>query len=339
MWEPLVQHASSLWHLRSKTKMLLCTLESWFSEPRAVPEPQLSVPTTFAIPLVVFCSRSGKVMGLGLCSCINSQLCILVVRARVLPTLLQPMLGLTPSFSTRSGLLGLWSDVAVPWCRFPINHRPAANFWVGVWLWEFRQALLCAREALLLPLLCCSVAGFKIYIVAGIGIHICSQHMLLAQYQQMLLSGIKSRGAALLWSVTLWNGTVGLLLGVSVTYTWSSLLASERCWLFVFSSRPDKPNLWLDLVLREVAGLRWVSDSCPCWQLLSHALFCLSCAAGKLLGLGEGHLSVPKDSGCPCRLQIFPFCCLITSWSCSIWNSLKNAKSIGGDKNFRGVNN
>lgn len=111
-----------------------------------------------------------------------------------------------------SGLLGLWSDVAVPQRCFPINHRPAAKFWVGVWLWEFMQALLGTREALLLPLLCCSVAGSELYIVAGIGIHICSQHMLLAQYQQMLLSGIGSRGAALLWSVTLWNGTMGFLL-------------------------------------------------------------------------------------------------------------------------------
>lgn len=47
-------------------------------------------------------------------------------------------------------------------------------------------------RTLAVPLLCCSLARFKIYIVAGFGIHICSQHMLLAQYQQMLLSGIKS---------------------------------------------------------------------------------------------------------------------------------------------------
>lgn len=44
----------------SKTKMLLCTLESWVSEPWAVPDPQLSVLTTSAILLVVFYSRSRK---------------------------------------------------------------------------------------------------------------------------------------------------------------------------------------------------------------------------------------------------------------------------------------
>lgn len=178
-----------------------------------------------------FAAGLERAMGLGICSCTNSrdrQLCILMVRAREFPALLQPVLGQTPSFSAPSALLGLWSDVAVPWLCFPINHRHAAEFWVGVWLWEFTQTLLRTREALLLPLLCCSVAGFKIYIVAGIGIHICSQHMLLAQYQQMLLSSIKSRGAALLWSVTLWNGTVGFLLGVSVTYMWSSF--SLRKW-------------------------------------------------------------------------------------------------------------